>query len=105
LKGRVILSAKLGGRRRRPQTTAGIRKLEGQPFYVVSKYRHVCDGRTDRQTDRITTAKTALALLRRAVLKTDCLGAICSVLWEVIDLFRRTDNFTIFYKKHFVTSS
>ena len=49
-----------GGRGRRPPTTAGGRKLEGLPFYVV-RYKniarsffglvikHACDGQTDGQ--------------------------------------------------------
>jgi len=67
------------GRGRRPPTTVGIRKRRWLPFRVVSKYpqcivwfchkAHVwqtyvyrrTDGQTDRQTDRITTPKTALA--------------------------------------------
>jgi len=33
--------------------------IAGRFFGLATK--HACDGRTDRQTDRITTSKTALA--------------------------------------------
>jgi len=58
------------GRGRHSPTTVGVRKLEWLPFRVVSKHtqcifvfvaKHACDKQTDRQTDRITTANTALA--------------------------------------------
>ena len=41
------------------------KNVAGKFFGLVAK--HACDRRTDGQTDRITTAKTALAQLRRAV--------------------------------------
>ena len=62
-------------------TNVGIRKLEWFSFYVASKCRYyvlsvrhkaVSTCMTDRQTDRITTPKTALALLRRPVKTTQC---------------------------------
>ena len=64
-----------GGRGYRPPTSV---KLEWLLFYVVSKYRQYVISfrhkarmwRTDRQSDRITTPKTALALLSRAVKRT-----------------------------------
>ena len=61
------------GRGRHLPTTIGVRKLEWLLFRVISKYLQwilwFChkarvwqtDGRTDRQTDRIMTSKTALA--------------------------------------------
>ena len=41
---------------------------------VLTQYQRVTDGRTDRQTDGIAIASTALAMraLRRAVKTTDC---------------------------------
>ena len=41
------------------------KNIAGRFFGLATK--HACDGRTDRLTDRITTSKTALAYLRRAV--------------------------------------
>jgi len=46
------------------------KNIAGGFFGIVTK--HACDGRKNGQTDRITTPKTALALLRRAV-KTEML--------------------------------
>jgi len=46
------------------------KNIAGGFFGLVTK--HACDGRKNGQTDRITTPKTALALLRRAV-KTEML--------------------------------
>ena len=41
------------------------KNIAGRFFGLVTK--HACDRQTDRQKDRITTPKTALAQLRRAV--------------------------------------
>jgi len=41
------------------------KNIAGRFFGLVTK--HACDRQTDGQTDRITTPKTALASLRRAV--------------------------------------
>ena len=41
------------------------KNIAGRLFGLATK--QACDGRTDRQTDGITTSKTALAQLRRAV--------------------------------------
>ena len=45
------------------------KNIAGRFFGLVTKYAcdRQTDGGTDRQTDRITTPKTALAQLRRAV--------------------------------------
>ena len=55
------------GRGRRPPTTVGTKVAEWLPFRVVS-VRHLvlsqCTRVTDRQTDRITTPKTALSYAR-----------------------------------------
>ena len=52
------------------------KNIAGTFFGLVTK--HACDRRTDGRTDRITTPKTALAQLRRAVkmMKPGC-GAKC----------------------------
>jgi len=64
------LSAQISeGRRRRPPTTVGVRKLEWLSFHVVSTYPQCivwsCHKarvwQTNRRTDRIRTPKTALA--------------------------------------------
>ena len=62
------------GRRHRPPTTVGARKLScgtkisAVHCLILSQSTHVKDRRTDGRTeDRITTPKTALAQLRRAV--------------------------------------
>jgi len=39
--------------------SCGIKNIAGRFFRLVTK--HACDGRTDGQTDRITTPKIALA--------------------------------------------
>ena len=41
------------------------KNIAGRFFGLVTK--HTCNGRTDRQMDRITTPKTAVAQLRRMV--------------------------------------
>ena len=79
-KGWVTVSRNLRRQGRRPPTAVDVRKLEWCPFVWYQNIRsalvgfvtkHAYDRRrnrqTDGQTDRITTHKTALALLRRAV--------------------------------------
>jgi len=58
------------GRGRRPPTTVGARKLEWFPFRAFVWYQNICSASfgfvtkhaCDRQMDRITTSKTALAI-------------------------------------------
>jgi len=48
---------------------------------VLTLYRRVTDGRTDRQTDGIAIASTALAMraLRRAVKTGECLNGLARI--------------------------
>ena len=63
----------LGGRERRPPTTVGWQKTRGIALScgvknIASRFFGLVT-KTDGQTVRITTPKTALAHLRRAVIK------------------------------------
>ena len=70
------------GSGRCPPITVGVRKLEWLRFRAVSQciiwFCHKARvWRTDRRTDRITTPKTALAYLRRAVIKRQAISYLC----------------------------
>ena len=73
----TLLSAQiLGGRGRHLPTTVGVRKLDGLPFYVASKYRsmffrfvtkHAFDRRTVGQTELRQSYCASLHCMRSAV--------------------------------------
>jgi len=59
------------------------KNIAGMFFGLVTK--HACDRRTDGQTDRITTAKTALAQLRRAVKTISSTRPSCCIQISTVD--------------------
>ena len=72
------------------------KNIAGRFFELVTK--HACnrqtDGRTDGRTDRITTPKTALVKLRRAVKMSDMVGtAVLSQKPRRLHRFRNDSSF------------
>ena len=61
---------------------------------VLTQYRRVTDGQTDRRTDGIAVASTALAMraLRRAVKRSLCTHAQASQVLNSIKILSRTHS-------------
>ena len=61
--------------------SCGIKNIAGRFFGLVTK--HACDRRTDRQTDRITTPKTALSIARAVKIVIDADGGV-GFIWHIV---------------------
>jgi len=57
---------------------------------VLTQYRHVTDGRTDRQTDGIAVASTAFAMRTTALCKKSLFNSIIHTYFRLFNIRKQT---------------